>query len=811
MRLPLRALFVLLMFFAPPLRVAAQDTAPPAAPGPAPTAPQEVSIDVASRGMFGVGSVVRPGDWAGVFIVINDAYDQPRNLALRVSLPDPDGDTLEMQRVIASTPGRDQGVWMYLRLPFSFVSGSLLTVSVHEVEGEAAGAQTRTGRTLSWTRVAAQNVIDSEDALIGVAGRGMYGLEQYELTDGRARTASGQPRTWHESIRVISGIAPALMPDQWLGLAPFESLIWSDPPPRELGESPNDPRPRAVREWVMAGGHLVILLPTIGEAWFTPSNPLSDLLPAVTPRRVEGVTYDAYRLLLTDRESASIPMPDQQVIHVFDVDNSAPPTDAIPVINGPDGPVVVRKLVGAGMVTLVGLDLGDPRLRSTLAADSFWHRLLGKRFDVLSTSEIEEVSKLGGGGYLNETRVFVDGYIEPGIRMSGTAAAGVLLGLVVFAVYWIVAGPGGFGLLKLRGLTRHSWLAFVASIVLFSGVAWLGSRAARPTDRRATHVTYLDHVYGQEVQRARVWATIMLPTYEDQRIALTDDDERPDRTIAMSPFSGPSRTDALTSFPDARGYVVDVRRPEEMTVPARSTSKSFQFDWLGVSRARGWGMPVPEPGNEPRVERAAGVDRLVGVLRHDLPGAMQNVRIVLVQRQATPAELRKDRADGKDGVMPSVAYAWIVAPTQEWKPGEPLDLAAVASLANSESGGVVGVGGAGGADAPSRVDSLADDFHYAASLYSMLTPTKYKRQGGNFMSQAVIRPLRRMTHGLDLGKWFTQPCLIIIGEIEGEPSPVPIYGGAPGSTREIPSSGRTVVRWVYPLTPNPPVFSEINR
>ncbi|MCA9283402.1 MAG: hypothetical protein KDA30_15350, partial [Phycisphaerales bacterium] len=434
----------------------AQDAAPDTQAS-AGSAPQEVSIGVGFNGVFGVGDTVRPGDWAGLLLVINDSHDQPRNLAVRISMPDPDGDTIERQRVIASTPGRDQSVWMYVRLPFSFTNGSLLTVSVHEVAGDAAGAKTTVGRTLSWTRVAPRQVVQAEDTMIGVVGRSQLGLNDYEIVDGRNSNNNNiNPRTTNDTIHIVSGVMPASMPDQWLGLLPFESIIWADPPPRELGESPNDPRPTALRNWVQGGGHLVIVLPVVGETWFAPTNPVADLLPDVTPRRVEGVSYEDYRQLLTDRLAPERALPIDQVINVFEATPGASPEDAIPIINGPDGTVVVRKLVGTGMVTLIGLDFSDRRMMSTeFAADAFWHRILAKRFDILSPDEKKELKTSAFG---NTQSIYTDAYIEPGIRMSATAAAGVLLGLVVFALYWILAGPGGFGLLKLKGLQRHAWL-----------------------------------------------------------------------------------------------------------------------------------------------------------------------------------------------------------------------------------------------------------------------------------------------------------------------------------------------------------------
>ena len=61
---------------------------------------------------------------------------------------------------------------------------------------------------------------------------------------------------------------------------------------------------------------------------------------------------------------------------------------------------------------------------------------------------------------------------------------------------------------------------------------------------------------------------------------------------------------------------------------------------------------------------------------------------------------------------------------------------------------------------------------------------------------------------MDLGAWFTQPCLIVIGHIESGPTPTPVFVGGSGEGGEVgateaPSVGRTVVRWIYPLAPDP--------
>jgi hypothetical protein len=68
---------------------------------------------------------------------------------------------------------------------------------------------------------------------------------------------------------------------------------------------------------------------------------------------------------------------------------------------------------------------------------------------------------------------------------------------------------------------------------------------------------------------------------------------------------------------------------------------------------------------------------------------------------------------------------------------------------------------------------------------------------------------RRITHGYDLSAWLTQPCVIVIGQMQqADPAqpPVPLFVSTGGSFREVKSSGRTLVRWIYPLPADPPRF-----
>jgi hypothetical protein len=69
---------------------------------------------------FGVGGLSRPGEWAGIRIRFLDSSPKQRDIIIRLSGLDPDGDTPLVQREITANPGVWQSTWMYCRLPFWF-------------------------------------------------------------------------------------------------------------------------------------------------------------------------------------------------------------------------------------------------------------------------------------------------------------------------------------------------------------------------------------------------------------------------------------------------------------------------------------------------------------------------------------------------------------------------------------------------------------------------------------------------------------------------------------------------------------------
>ncbi len=737
-------------------------------------------VEIAAE-FFGVGNIVRPGDWAGIRLAITDRGERPRSAAVRMHVRDPDGDDAAHQRIIALTPGRTSSIWLYPHLPYSTSPDSVFTVTVHAVDSEGdEESAVALGRQLGATRIApARNGVPEPPSasLIGVVGRQRIALDQYSYRHTITRLSA----TSHEVTDIVADLKPETLPDAWMGLAALEALVWVEGQPGALSEESAE----ALREWVYRGGHLVVVLPGVGQAWTNPRNPLLDLMPAATIERREGVDLDQYRPILTASETRTLP--DNAPIHVFRASPGAATADAAPIIAGADGAaVVMRRIAGAGAVTVIGIDLANPRLLGVVDAQALWHRVLGRRGDILTEKELEAEQARSAGSFLNFQRdpTNLDADVTSMINETAEAGVGVLLALVVFTAYLVLAGPGGFALLRARSWKQHAWVAFVGTTAVFTLIAWGGATALRPQKTRIRHLTLIDHVYGQPVERARTWFSALLPTYGEQTVSIGDPAQPSPWRNALTAWDE-SRQGGPTTFPDSREYIVNTIRPDSLTVPTRSTVKQFQADWLGGPP---WRMPTPLDGSPLRI---APSGRLEGVVSHGLPAPLRDVEIVFVQKQKPYAAL------GLGGPLFAQTLAWRLA--DPWAPGQSLDLGALgpadsgerffADYADRRRLTRDNLTGALSPDsAPARFSMLA--------WLPVLEPPRWRSQSMDGSRQSLQR---RATHGWDLGKWFTQPCVIIVGHVVDAPPPTPLrVDGSPAS-----ATGRTVVRWVYPLPPNP--------
>lgn len=774
---------------------------------------------------FGPGNVAREGSWTGVRLEVTDQGLTPqREIILRVRVPDPDGDDTDYDRVVTSNAGVAQAFWVYVKVPDAESGLDALEVFAFEAEEADADATFgfRPGRLLGRTDIPLVRAIPATAGVMGVVGPARMGLDDY----GPSGSITNHLPFGHEVTRLASGLTVADIPDRWQGLGGVETLFWtSTRADTDPGQLTSD-KARAIEDWIYRGGHLVVVLPSVGQEWFSSvGNPLADLLPRVRPPQTsEAVDLSSERPLLT--QDLNTPLPSNGVVRYFEPADGAGPQDAMPILNDSQGRcIVVRRLLGGGAVTLVGIDLNLSALRANGLPDAelFWHRVLGRRGILMTPDEAEKAKVIQYQSALeNRTPVLLDVDLEEQIARRGTAAMGVALGFVVFLLYWLVAGPVGYVLLGRAGMKRHAWTAFVGSVALFTGVAWAAATLSRPHKATIKHITLLEGVHGQSVQHARSWMAVLAPFYGDARVSVPEDDD-----AAVGPnLIAPLRTSAaglgLGGFPDNRPYRVEARSPDTLDFPARSTVKEVEVDWAGTTD---WELPHPigRPGDldAPALRLVGETEfdennvrrdyQVAGELIHNLPGPLEDVVVLVNTGQVTAVEgAQIGRGLRANVLVYELTDAWLPdtrLPMDEvTRRGESpkterrqMALTYLDDLLASESAGPTGA---------SRPDPrrLGDRLK-ALALFPQLGPPNFNDTAGSVKDRLARR---ERTHGYDLGMWFTQPCVMVLGRLEltgkDAHAPFPVQLG----DSEPACEGLTYVMWVYPLEPSPPEVRKPN-
>lgn len=784
---------------------------------------------------FGVGDVARGGGPIGMQLEFRSGLDRVTEIEAVWELPNADLDIVEHSRRFVLNPGQAQKRWLYGTLP-PLQEGALGTavfdLRLYEIGG---GERVRDLGTIKLTPQKAANpprILALADDAFLVIGPRSAGLDIFAQT-----TQGGQIPSMNTSTAIANAREADAFPDRWEGLALFDSIVWVDGSvaPSRLSEE----AARAVELWTERGGNLVIGLPSAGDAWSIGAegrHRFSALLPSVAPTRIEDVPVRELLPMLSlsdalrDREA-------RMRVAVFDparLDRGWRPFVSTPAAKAPDGSVAasagpfdakvvgIRRELGFGHITLLGLDTEELSARalqvpSMPQGDQFWNRILGRRADTPSGSEyaaLENASRLiNGSGF---TKELGDGKaIAETIGLSGQAAIGVLAATLVFAVYWLVAGPLGFAALRAFKRERWAWVAYVLVAGIFTTGIFLVGRGLAGRNAQVSHLTVLDMIErapgeqdATQVQRRRAssWLSVYAPAYGTVEIAL-DPEGDPSVRNRLSSWLPVGATSE--GFPSRERYDAPLDAPSRAVVPSRATTIDFRADWLGAVRSD-WGqMPRVETPVSVSIDttQATPAIAISGSLVHGLPGTLREVQILHIWPRQNPLQTY---APAEEGAVPIRRFVGqmpnrgAMVGVTDWPAGTPLDLAKVFPEAKplSDRLGLERSIEAryyttleqqlrSGFGIVTETLSMRDAMDMLG-MYGMLHPPRYLRTSN---TTGALRIPRVGGRELDLSKWMSQPCLIVSGWLEGVQAPYPLtVDGA-----AVPSSGRVLVRWLMPL------------
>jgi hypothetical protein len=794
---------------------------------------------------LGVGGVLRPGDMTGMRLTIESRRPEEFMAWVQWEVRNADGDIGEYGRSLTLNPGSattSARLWLYAPLSPNLSADTVWTVGVYEmVDGVR-------GQRLAETLISPPNpgaIAPADVSLIAVLGSNRGNLDALSL---RAQPGA-MPIATHEETRSAAGIGVNETPDRWWGWSTYETVYWGDAvaaPPTGL----RDDYATALVDWIARGGHLIINLPASGNLWAlgVPGQlprELERLLPGYE-RTKNGVrpaipqTREAIPLstVLPQLAKAGIEQALGEVVNqpvtmrIFR--DSATDFDVIdnhyqPLIATDAGEVfVIQRTYGRGHVTVVGLDLSQPVIASNSLpqGDAFWNRILGRRADTPSRSEYDaiEAARMHVRSFsVSEYPLGRGDAIVSAINQSQQAGVGLLLALVLFVVYWLVAGPGAYFALKSYKQSKHSWLAFALASIVFTGIAWAAVTVIPNRHLNIKHLTILDHIAqpswderdaGEEpqMQTATSYISVYNPTYNDTPLTINGAD--PPQLDLLIPYSPPRSI--TQEFPNADRFRVDCapkrEDPAQLELPSRSTSTLVKARWRG-SLTSVWGGLISEDPTDPvRTELVIDPNTLQsrrtlrGTLIHNLPGDLEDISLIWIddRRQRTPGYLREGsgfvpwRKAIDAGLMLNIGHD---STESKWAPKQPLavifperstleqTLADLSSRTTSQ----FGMNMTGTVSEPARRTMLE-----MLSFYHQLDPPTYHKTSATESDSGRDSWFYRVDgREFDLSVWFNRPCLIVIGYVKNTAIPIPLRIG--GSETAPAGTGVTMVRWVLPL------------
>jgi hypothetical protein len=784
-----------------------------------------IRLDVRPNDL-GLDGYVRPGTWTPLRLTLDNPSPAPRRVLCQWVLTDSDGDTVLAETAATLSPQRRQSVWLYACPPLTTRASTTWRVLVMDF------ADGKVGSVQDSRAIAVRNpdaLVSPGRRCIGVTGVQSLGLEPYE-----------QDVTQHEPASIIRGLDPANLPDRWHGLAMLETLIWTadggDP------AAPGVPTD-ALREWVRRGGHLVICLSNGVNYW--PQSPLGNVIPQVDASRIEGVrppswlgdpfTVEDQRITvhrLEPKPGLGYNLGDHVAVLLRDRDGS---------------PLVVSSLLGFGRITLIGIDLTDPalvRMRLPSGQQRIWNTLFGWLGPAMEPAALEAGIKAGSIHRADiRPRDELGDDITPLIAMRETTAAALLLAILLFALYWIIAGPVGYAVLRKRGLERHSWLVFVAVVLSFSLIAWGGALLLRPTKTHIAHLTVLDVDAASPIVHAQAWLSLFSPTFGDVELTVAPTDADGDANLLSAPGFDPAQLP--TGFLESRSYRLSAPSPTRpgpgsgvtlppqaeinnpksavesqapgLRIPMRATTKPLMIDYLGP-------LPADSPWITGQWIMPRGQLKLVnylpqGQLIHKLPGNLRDVRVFYCPGLTTgPSGLTGSR---------KTEQPFVIASFDQWPPETPIDIqaAAMTPLAvpprtlGAPWGGFLGALTAGKVNVndPNQLIQMGQPPHIAIqqqqqqlqqqkdisassvvqmiwklSFFSALPPPDFTVEPNeNSFEGLPVNYRRSVGRSLDLTATLRQRQILIIGFLENSEMPIPL--SLDGKT--VPATGWTVVRW----------------
>lgn len=399
--------------------------------------------------------------------------------------------------------------------------------------------------------------------------------------------------------------SPSSLPLDALGLDALDVLIISE------GYDLTAEADRVIRDWVHAGGHLIV---TTGEHVENYRNsPLAKWIPVTVSgqsqlRNLSGLESLSGRNEAINLMGRSIPAAQLE-----------PGPFAILAVAGVNDPLVVRAAYGFGKVTFVGIDLHQPPISSWGPLVDVARRLMStERRRQISTQRTErgQLSHSGVSDLATQLRAAEDHF--PKVKRS---TSWTVMGLL--ALYLVLVGPLDYLVVnRLLGRPAWTWVTFPLLVVIAVGASSWAARTSNGNQQRTNQIQLLDFDEASGTGRGRAWMSVYSPEarryeakFEPRTIATQNEDSA--AGLRLSWDGAPE--DGFGGLYRSGGVAIG-RAPYHLATDSSAVPDLPVAIWSSKCLAARWQLNDQDSVDSKLESTSAG--SLRGTFSHHLPGPL---------------------------------------------------------------------------------------------------------------------------------------------------------------------------------------------
>ena len=378
-----------------------------------------------------------------------------------------------------------------------------------------------------------------------------------------------------------SGTSPAVvtlgiadLPERAEGWSSIDRLIWQDVDSNQLSTA----QLAALRQWIAAGGRLVITGGTAGIG--TLSAFPDDLLPF--------------------RPSATLDLDPSRLVGLI---GPLPKGAAeLPAMGGAQGPgralaasgdrvVAGERVYGSGRVTILGFDPTVSWLAESKAVDQLWRGLLPER-------------SAAGGIISNDGQIVQAAYSLPSLALPPVTGL-----LVLLAAYIVIVGPINYLILKRLDRRELAWVTMPVLVLAFAAAAFAYGSFLRGTDVIINEVAIVRGAPDATEATGQVYFGIFSPTRATYQVDV------PQGALLAAPIGDGSSGGVVS---------LDILQGTGTEQPSAVRNLSVGTSSIRIVRAE---LPVPAPRMKASLSLVDGV--LSGTFENASDQLLEGVAIVL--------------------------------------------------------------------------------------------------------------------------------------------------------------------------------------